>query len=175
VLRFLQAYACAALLLRFGSVERAVRRVQTRKHRASERGHGKAPRAQLAGRSSTASVERVEQQREFSEHLAAGMSVATPVPASAAQAADLHERRVQLQELVRIFSYLRPFVFTASKQCLLNSLTLLEFLAKYDLHPRWVFGVQISPFLAHCWVQDGSWVLNGSAQFTGDFKPIMTV
>lgn len=81
----------------------------------------------------------------------------------------------KVQELVQIFNYLSAFGFTSSKRCLLISMALLEFLSRYGCHPAWVFGVQLRPFIAHCWVQDGRRVLNGTVSFTGDFAPILIV
>lgn len=80
-----------------------------------------------------------------------------------------------LEHLVLVFDYLRPFGLTSSKTCLLSSLALLEFMALYGVHPTWVFGVQLEPFMAHCWLQSERTVLNGSVQFVGDFIPIMAV
>lgn len=44
--------------------------------------------------------------------------------------------------------------------CLLDSLSLLEFLTRRGLPARLVFGVTRDPFAAHCWVQAGNLVLN---------------
>lgn len=44
--------------------------------------------------------------------------------------------------------------------CLLDSLSMLRFLARRRLSSSLVFGVTQDPFAAHCWVQAGGWVLN---------------
>ena len=44
--------------------------------------------------------------------------------------------------------------------CLLDSLSLIDFLSRRRLPARLVFGVTSDPFAAHCWVQAGEWVLN---------------
>ena len=59
----------------------------------------------------------------------------------------------QMRELTEIFRRVRPLLFTSHNHCLFESLTLLQFLAHYRIHPTWVFGVQTAPFIAHCWLQ----------------------
>lgn len=59
--------------------------------------------------------------------------------------------------------------------CLFDSLSLVEFLSYYDIFPNWVFGVQLDPWQAHCWVQCGDIVFNDSLERVLDFKPIMSV
>ncbi|MDB6088903.1 MAG: hypothetical protein JWN85_1687, partial [Gammaproteobacteria bacterium] len=64
------------------------------------------------------------------------------------------------RELVSAFIHLRPLFFTSRQACLLDSLTLINFLARYRIFPQWVFGVKSDPFYAHCWVQQGGFVFN---------------
>jgi hypothetical protein len=73
-----------------------------------------------------------------------------------------------------VFSTLRPF-FPKEYLCLFDSLALLNFLAHYDLFPRWIFAVKMDPFAAHCWVQEGSVVLNDSIEYVRNYTPIMSV
>jgi hypothetical protein len=65
--------------------------------------------------------------------------------------------------------YPRPYL------CLFDSLALLEFLAWHDIYPRWIFGVTADPFLAHCWLQDESIVLNDILSRVSGYTPIMSV
>lgn len=44
--------------------------------------------------------------------------------------------------------------------CLLDSIAMVKFLAKRELHADLVFGVTAGPFSAHCWAQYGTTVLN---------------
>lgn len=44
--------------------------------------------------------------------------------------------------------------------CLLDSISLVKFLARRHLSANIVFGVTNDPFTAHCWVQSGDVVLN---------------
>jgi len=80
-----------------------------------------------------------------------------------------------IRELTQIFTFLRPFVYTAQDACLLDSLTLVEFLALYGLYPEWVFGISTRPFSAHSWVQVNHLVLNDTADHTRAFVPILVV
>ncbi|MGH8285650.1 MAG: lasso peptide biosynthesis B2 protein [Steroidobacteraceae bacterium] len=81
----------------------------------------------------------------------------------------------ELRELVSVFDYLRPFLFSARDGCLLDCLALSEFLAPHGLFPTWVFGVRTKPFAAHCWLQHDGVLLNDCIERTGSFTPIMTV
>lgn len=80
----------------------------------------------------------------------------------------------RLHELVTTFSTLRPF-FSRPYVCLYDSLALLEFLALHEIFPTWVFGVQMEPFGAHCWIQEGDVVLNDSVEAVSQYTPIMAV
>ena len=39
-------------------------------------------------------------------------------------------------------------------------MVLLEFLATYEMDATWVFGINTSPWIPHCWVQAGRFLLN---------------
>jgi hypothetical protein len=77
--------------------------------------------------------------------------------------------------LVTAFLYLRPWFYTARNACLLDSLTLVNFLARYGVHPQWIFGVKTDPFYAHCWVQQSDYVFNDTADYVRGFSPILVV
>lgn len=81
----------------------------------------------------------------------------------------------QVAQLIHRFEELRPLLFSARDACLLNSLALIEFLARHDLYPQWVFGVQARPFAAHCWVQHEGIVFNDSLEHVRRFTPIMAI
>ena len=57
-------------------------------------------------------------------------------------------------------------------RCLVDSLALRMFLARRRLDADLIFGVQNEPFLAHCWVQSGSLILNDALHHTRSFVPI---
>jgi hypothetical protein len=76
--------------------------------------------------------------------------------------------------LIAAFQTLRP-LYPRSYLCLFDSLALLEFLAGYRFLPRVVFGVVADPFQAHCWLQDGSTVINDELERVGRYKPILSM
>jgi hypothetical protein len=78
------------------------------------------------------------------------------------------------RDLVAVFSALRPY-FPEKSSCLLDSFMLIEFLARYEIRPHWVFGVRTAPFSAHCWVQHEDLVLNDTPDHVGSFAPIMVI
>jgi hypothetical protein len=80
-----------------------------------------------------------------------------------------------LRELVTAFVHMRPLFYTARDACLLDSVTLTHFLARYGVFPTWVFGVKTEPFYAHCWVQQGDYVFNDTPDFIKGFSPILVV
>ena len=80
-----------------------------------------------------------------------------------------------IRGLVTDFVHLRPLFYTAREACLLDSLTLTHFLARYGVFPTWIFGVKTDPFYAHCWVQEGDFVFNDSPDFIKGFSPILVV
>jgi Transglutaminase-like superfamily len=76
--------------------------------------------------------------------------------------------------LIAAFKSLRP-LYPRPYLCLFDSLAQLEFLARSGLFPRLVFGVIAEPFQAHCWLQDGSAVLNDDLERVRKFKPILSI
>jgi hypothetical protein len=77
--------------------------------------------------------------------------------------------------LLSAFFHIRAFFYAPKARCLLDSLTLLEFLSHYDQHPQWVIGVQITPFGSHSWVQHANLVLNGTAEYVRAYTPILAI
>jgi hypothetical protein len=82
---------------------------------------------------------------------------------------------LRARNLVAVFERLRPFLTTANDVCVFDSLALSEFLARYDLHPQWNFGVATRPFAAHCWLQHGDIIFNDTPDNIRRFTPIMSV
>ncbi|HVW70034.1 MAG TPA: lasso peptide biosynthesis B2 protein [Steroidobacteraceae bacterium] len=80
-----------------------------------------------------------------------------------------------VRTLVMAFVQLRPLFYGAQGACLLDSLTLIRFLARYGLQPQWIFGVKTDPFYAHCWVQHDGYVLNDTPDYIKGFTPILVV
>jgi hypothetical protein len=92
----------------------------------------------------------------------------------ASQAATLPDNERTLM-LAAIFNRLRPLALDGRDGCLLHSLALLEFLAHYGLFVQWVFGVRAVPFTAHCWLQQGSVLINDLPQRAGYLTPILVL
>jgi len=71
-----------------------------------------------------------------------------------------------LREAATVFNRVRLYV-PIETCCLIDSLSMVRFLAKRGLHAHLVMGVACDPFSAHAWVQHGPLVLNetvGTAQ-----------
>jgi hypothetical protein len=75
---------------------------------------------------------------------------------------------------INCFHSLRPR-FPRAYLCLFDSLAMIEFLARHKVYPNWVFGVQLRPFHAHCWLQFEDAVLNDSVEHVRRYTPIMIV
>lgn len=80
----------------------------------------------------------------------------------------------KIQQAMAIFERCRPW-FPKQRICLFDSLALVEFMARLELYPDWVFGVMEAPFAAHCWVQGGGYVINDEAERIRAYTPIMLV
>lgn len=80
-----------------------------------------------------------------------------------------HARR-----LVRIYNKLRAFV-PRDYLCLYDSILLLEFLARNNCYPSWIFAVKLEPWAAHCWVQSGTVAFNQDSDDARAYLPIMVV
>lgn len=59
--------------------------------------------------------------------------------------------------------------------CLLDSVSMVRFLARRGLYTNLVFGVASDPFSAHCWVQSGDLVLNDTIGNVYAHAPIRVV
>lgn len=81
----------------------------------------------------------------------------------------------KITELVAAFSRMRPFMLRATNNCLCHSLALFQFLSAYDEYPEWVFGVRSEPFFAHCWLQQGTWLLSDSPAAVASLTPVLAI
>jgi hypothetical protein len=75
----------------------------------------------------------------------------------------------------RPFVHLRPCSTVHAGASLLDSLTLLRFLAGDDLHPLWILGVRTTPFPAHCRLQRGPVRFNDLPDRVRQDAPILQV
>ncbi|HEX8223742.1 MAG TPA: lasso peptide biosynthesis B2 protein [Allosphingosinicella sp.] len=57
--------------------------------------------------------------------------------------------------------------------CLYDSLALRRFLERRSIAADLVIGTKLHPFAAHCWLQDGTTVLNDSLAAARGFTPIL--
>jgi hypothetical protein len=89
---------------------------------------------------------------------------------AATQPLDLEKAR----RLTAVYRRLRPW-YPRKYLCLYDSLALVEFMARRNVYPVWVFAVQAQPFGAHCWVQNGRLLLNEGTEYAGQFTPIMAI
>lgn len=78
------------------------------------------------------------------------------------------------RHLTAVFNRLRS-LFPANYLCLFDSLALIEFLARYELFPTWVFGVRLEPWAAHCWIQQGQFTFNEAVEEAASYTPIMAI
>jgi hypothetical protein len=93
------------------------------------------------------------------------------------KAQDASQQRVDLdkaRQLAAIFHGLRA-LFPFNYLCLFDSLALVEFMARHDVFPDWVFGVKLEPWGAHCWIQHQEFTFNESVEEAADYTPIMVI
>jgi Transglutaminase-like superfamily len=83
---------------------------------------------------------------------------------------DLAPDAGKLRLLVRAHHHLRPLIYSCQNKCLYDSMVLLEFLAAYRMDATWVFGVHTWPWIPHCWVRAGTYLLNDSPGNIGRYS-----
>lgn len=81
----------------------------------------------------------------------------------------------ELTDLMMIYGVLRPWIYGTKDACMLHSIAVLEFLARYDIFPTWVIGVRVAPFRAHSWLQVSDQVLTDSPLHVSRMTPILVV
>ena len=92
---------------------------------------------------------------------------------AAARASELRLQDKELRDrLVGRFLAVRAFVPQPAK-CLHDTLALSRFLGRRHLFPNIVIGVKLHPFAAHCWLQDGTTVLNDALTSARDYQPVL--
>ena len=78
------------------------------------------------------------------------------------------------RDLVGCYMKMR-MLFPKNYLCIFDSLALVEFLARYNVWPNWIFGVQLDPWYAHSWVQHDGMVLNDDLERVQVYEPILAV
>ena len=76
-------------------------------------------------------------------------------------------------QLTETYRRLRPLLFSRTDRCLLDSLSLINFLRRYDVRASWRFGIRLEPFKAHAWAQAGGTVLDDMAANVHNFTVIL--
>jgi hypothetical protein len=79
----------------------------------------------------------------------------------------------QLEQLVFLYRRLRCYAFAVRNRCLLHSLILVRFLARYDVYPLLIMGVRLRPSGAHAWVQQGAMILDDTPEHVRAYTPIL--
>ena len=80
----------------------------------------------------------------------------------------------QSRQLTAVFLKLRA-LFPSNYLCLYDSLALIHFLARYGIYPSWIFAVNLEPWAAHCWVQDGATLFNEGVEEAARYTPVMAI
>lgn len=79
----------------------------------------------------------------------------------------------QLQ-LARRFLAVRPLV-PVRTNCLIDSISILEWLGPAAAGALLVFAVKLDPFAAHCWVQTGHLLINDVIDNVAPFQPVRMI
>lgn len=66
----------------------------------------------------------------------------------------------------------RSFLYSSFDKCYLDSYTFFLYFINKGISVYWVFGVDLFPFKAHCWIEYQGVVLNDSLERTLAFTPI---
>ena len=74
----------------------------------------------------------------------------------------------------RGFAHSRLLV-ASEDRCLARSLAIVSVCYGQGVTPSLAFGVRTHPFTAHCWAQDGTCVLNDTAEHVRLFTPILVL
>jgi hypothetical protein len=82
------------------------------------------------------------------------------------------EKKQHLQRLFSAFAHCRALLYTASGECLLDSLAVHDFLSRFGIASSLVVGVRTCPFSAHAWIQVGPCVVNDIAEIVRAYEPI---
>lgn len=84
-------------------------------------------------------------------------------------------QKYTLEEIVEAFRFIRIFFYREINRCYFDCIVHMYFLRRYGFDPVWVFGVQMEPFHAHCWVQVGDVLVTNYLGETSMLRPILTV
>ncbi|MGQ0588639.1 MAG: lasso peptide biosynthesis B2 protein [Sphingosinicella sp.] len=94
------------------------------------------------------------------------------IPSAKGRAPSSEAGRERRDRAVTLFVQARRAV-PVKPNCLHDSLALLQFLRRRRVHADLVIGAKLDPFGAHCWIQDGTMVLNDTLAAARGFAPIL--
>ena len=80
----------------------------------------------------------------------------------------------EVESITSSLLHIRPW-YPRNYLCLYDSLALMLLLGSFRIRADWLFGVREDPFIAHCWVQHKSTVLNDHLDRIRSFVPIMVI
>ena len=80
----------------------------------------------------------------------------------------------EVESITSSLLHFRPW-YPRNYLCLYDSLALMLLLGSFRIRADWFFGVREDPFIAHCWVQHKSTVLNDHLDRIRLFVPIMAI
>lgn len=78
-------------------------------------------------------------------------------------------------QLTEIYRRLRPILFSRQERCLIDSLSLLNFLQWYNIQTTLCFGVKLEPFKAHAWVEHDGVVFDDMPAYIHSYTVILKV
>jgi hypothetical protein len=67
------------------------------------------------------------------------------------------------------------YIWSERDRCLPSALALMEDLIRGGVHARFVFGVHLDPFLAHCWVEVEGLLVRDDPDRVRAFQPILVI
>lgn len=80
-----------------------------------------------------------------------------------------------LKDAVAAFRTLRSWLYTAHDRCLFDALVLGNYLLQLRHEAQFVVGVRTRPFIAHAWVQSGTYLLEDVPEHVQLFTPVLAV
>lgn len=82
---------------------------------------------------------------------------------------------VEIAEVYENFCALRRFFYTARDRCFFDSMVVSIFMGLLGYGPSWVFGVQLAPFKAHCWVKANETLLTDKLSGVVSYTPLFAI
>ncbi|AOH85637.1 hypothetical protein AWL63_18520 [Sphingomonas panacis] len=121
--------------------------------------------------------------RAISAQLTSAVALRTRSFASISQSIATRKRQQDITTLeveLRYAQIIEAFakttlLFRPGDRCLPRSLAFFSVCRAYGLEPTLIIGVRINPFVAHCWVQNGTRIVHDDSGEATLFAPILAV